>query len=142
MRLVLDIQQEQDLQLLLPLLERLGIAYQRQLLPRKPGKQEGVEANKATGPVVEAPSEGAGAAAFQPLATIKALYPDEWVLLAYAEKSGRDLLGGQVVLHEKDKRAFALKAKALIQENKGLTHCYTGELPRHGHIGLARKVGK
>ena len=143
MQILLDIQQEKDLQVLLPLLERLGIAYQWQTPARKTRKQEGEEPNKAAGQLpetAELPTQDAGA--FIPLATVKALYPDEWVLLANVEKRGMDLIGGQVVLHEKDKRTFALKAKALIQENKGLTHFFTGEPTRYGHIGLARKVSK
>ena len=141
MQLVLDIQREEDLQLLLPLLERLGIAYQRQSPSLKVSKEEGERAKKTTGQILEAAAPQLRDA-FVPLATVKSLYPDEWVLLANVEKKGMDLIGGQVVLHEKDKRTFALKAKALIQGNKGLAHFYTGELPRYGHIGLARKVGK
>ena len=52
------------------------------------------------------------------------------------------MLGGQVMLYERDKREFALKAKDMIQKNTGLTHFFTGESPRHGHVGLARKVSK
>lgn len=77
---------------------------------------------------------------FLPLSEIKRLYPDEWVLLDKAHKTGATILGGVVLLHEADKRLFALKARDFIKKDAHLTHFFTGELPHRAQTGLARKI--
>lgn len=77
---------------------------------------------------------------FVQVSEIKTLYPNQWVLLANPKKEGAILLGGQVLLHDSDKRAFALKAKDLVKKYRGLTHFFTGEVPSFARTGLARKI--
>ncbi|MBX2929122.1 MAG: hypothetical protein KF852_14895 [Saprospiraceae bacterium] len=77
---------------------------------------------------------------FIAVSDLKKLYPDQWVLLANPQKKGAVLLGGIVLVHDRDKREFALKAKDLIKEHPGVTHFYTGVIPRHAHVGLAKKT--
>jgi hypothetical protein len=77
---------------------------------------------------------------FTSVVDLKKLYPDQWVLLANPRKKGTSLLGGIVLVHERDKKEFALKAKELIRAHPGATHFYTGETPRHAHAGLAKKT--
>ncbi|HRI59832.1 MAG TPA: hypothetical protein PK228_08915 [Saprospiraceae bacterium] len=77
---------------------------------------------------------------FVPVSEIKTLYPNQWVLLANPQKKGVVLLGGQVLMHDSDKREFALKAKDLLTKYAGLMHFFTGETAPRAHTGLARKV--
>lgn len=145
MQIIVDIQREQDLPLLLSLLERMGIAHYQAVVPKNSKHQE-----KSTDEIADKKKNGnlnvtvpasIENSTFLPIDSIKSIYPNQWVLIANPQKEGRHLLGGQVLLFDHDKREFALKAKELIRTNVGLTHFFTGELPRQGHIGLARKSG-
>lgn len=98
-------------------------------------------------PVTEdsvAPTEAAPASIssdqFIPVSELKSLYPNEWVLLANPQKKNNALLGGLVLIHDADKRSFALKAKDLLKKYPGATHFFTGEAPSHARTGLARKT--
>ncbi len=75
-------------------------------------------------------------------AEICALYPDEWVLLTDAQVEGVDVIGGRILLHNKDKRELALMAQqqqqALATMSKKLF--FTGTPPKHRRVGLLRKV--
>ncbi|MEK7254004.1 MAG: hypothetical protein AAB316_04615 [Bacteroidota bacterium] len=79
---------------------------------------------------------------FLTLQEIKSRYPNEWVLLGDAVKNGLEIKGGKVLAHDPNKRAWALKGREIIQQHslKQVAHCYTGELPKHAHSGLLKKV--
>ena len=68
--------------------------------------------------------------------TIKELYPNQWVLLADAQTEGLNLLGGRVILNAPDKHQLALNGRDLVKDHKQVRHLYTGEFPKHKHIGL------
>jgi hypothetical protein len=67
-------------------------------------------------------------------------YPDEWVLLFDAQTDGIGVVGGKILLHDKDKRALALKARDIIKKYKNTTHFFAGEKSRHATSGLARTI--
>lgn len=76
---------------------------------------------------------------FLPVAEIRRLYPNEWVLLGNPVSEGGELLGGIVILHDPEKRGMALRGKGLIRDYEKATHFFTGELPKRPAIGLMRK---
>jgi hypothetical protein len=78
---------------------------------------------------------------FVPITDIKKLYPNQWVLIADAQKEGASILGGHVLCNDSDKRQFALKAKDLIRLHQQVTHFFTGEITKQARTGLMRKVG-
>ena len=67
---------------------------------------------------------------------IKELYPNQWVLLADSKAEGIKILGGRVILNTPDKHQLALNGRDLVKEHANVRHFYTGEWPRHRHIGL------
>ena len=83
MQLVIDIQREQDLQLLLSLLERLGIAHYQSVTPkvgerRRQGAEDAANQKKDAKPdIAEPQSHPALAHTFLPIDTIKSIYPDQ-----------------------------------------------------------------
>lgn len=70
---------------------------------------------------------------------IKTMYPDEWVLVGDPEMDesattgsvALRLLGGVVLLHSKDRREIALKAKSAREGFKNVALVYTGETPKN-----------
>lgn len=71
---------------------------------------------------------------------IRALFPDEWVLLDNPRTEGLKILGGTVLVHDADKRKMALQAREIFKEHKNLLHFFTGETPRIAKIGTFRKL--
>lgn len=78
------------------------------------------------------------------IAEIKALYPDEWVLIGSPQIRQDDFVGpmiqkiisGVVLYHSKDKRELGYKA-ADIAQNAAETACiYTGEIPKNRKFWL------
>jgi hypothetical protein len=86
-------------------------------------------------PKIEPITEG-----YLPIDKIKALYPDEWILLAYPHYENATIVGGTVLLHEPNKREMALKAKDLIKNYTEITHIFTGNIPHRATIGLMKKI--
>lgn len=70
------------------------------------------------------------------------LYPNEWVLLANVVEQDGHLVGGEVILHEKDKRIFTVKAKDLIPQHHHTAHYYTGTPDKRATSGLLRLTQK
>ncbi|MCY7330224.1 MAG: hypothetical protein LH618_16860 [Saprospiraceae bacterium] len=73
---------------------------------------------------------------------IRRRYPNEWVLLANPLLEGLEIRGGQVLVHDSDKRNMALQGKDLIRKYARVTHLYTGEIPKNAKIGLIRKTSQ
>lgn len=78
------------------------------------------------------------------LAEMKALYPNEWVLVGEADLGGEGSVGtiieklvsGIVLYHSKDKHEVAYKGR---EARRGYHHCtliYTGEIPKHRKFWL------
>ncbi len=68
------------------------------------------------------------------LEQIKALFPNEWVLLGNPEYQGVKILKGIVILHHKDKRELAYEARdknGWQQTYESATTIYTGEFPKN-----------
>ena len=69
---------------------------------------------------------------------IKAQYPDEWILVGDPELDNSEgtgsvaqrLLGGVILLHSKDRREIAYKAKIARKDYKSVALVYTGEIPK------------
>ncbi len=70
------------------------------------------------------------------------LYPDEWLLLANIVEQKGHIVGGEVILHEKDKRIFTVKAKDLIPQYQHTAHFYTGAPDKRTTSGLLRLTQK
>ena len=68
------------------------------------------------------------------------LYPDEWVLLANFRKEGVEILGGKVLMHDKDKRNLAQRAQHESFPDTPKTVYFTGQLPNRRRIGLLQKI--
>lgn len=72
------------------------------------------------------------------LEEIKAQFPDEWVLIGDPEMEEQEetgsvaerLLGGVILLHSKDRREIAYKAKTVRKEYKSVALIYTGEVSK------------
>ena len=70
---------------------------------------------------------------------IKAQYPDEWVLVANPELDDEESLGsivdklvqGIVLLHSKDKRELAYKAREVRKGYESIACIYTGVFPKN-----------
>jgi hypothetical protein len=67
---------------------------------------------------------------------ITQLYPNEWVLLANIVEQKGHIVGGEVILHEKDKRIFTVKAKDLIPQHQHTAHFYIGDWSKRATSGL------
>ncbi len=61
---------------------------------------------------------------------IKALYPDEWVLLVNSEIHNAEVFSGIVLMHGKDKRELAYLGRELVKNYKSYALRYTGEFPK------------
>lgn len=61
---------------------------------------------------------------------IRALYPDEWVLLGNPETHNTEVISGIVLMHGKDKREIAYLGRALVKPFNTYTLRYTGEFPK------------
>lgn len=74
------------------------------------------------------------------LEQIKALYPNEWVLLANPIFQNSKILTGIVVLHNADKHQLAIEARSKSadwqKEFVGLTTIYTGTFPKNRRFWL------
>jgi hypothetical protein len=73
---------------------------------------------------------------------IRAIYPDEWVLLENPIMDGAKIVGGTVLFHDIDKRKMALEAREIFKYQKNIMHFYTGETTKNAKIGLLRKIQK
>ena len=70
---------------------------------------------------------------------MKAQYPDEWVLVANPELDDEETLGsivdklvqGIVLLHSKDKRELAYKAREVRQGYESIACIYTEVFPKN-----------
>jgi hypothetical protein len=70
---------------------------------------------------------------------IRALYPNEWVLVGNPELDDEDSLGsivdkllrGAVLLHSKDKRELAYKASEVRKGYESIACIYTGLFPKN-----------
>ncbi len=70
---------------------------------------------------------------------IKALFPNEWVLLGNPEYQNMKILKGIVILHNKDKRELAYEAReknAWRYIYESATTIYTGEFPKNRRFWL------
>lgn len=69
---------------------------------------------------------------------IKAMYPNEWVLIGNPVLDEPDvqasivsrLLSGVLLYHSKDKREVAYKGRELKEGFEKITYVYTGEIPK------------
>jgi hypothetical protein len=86
--------------------------------------------------------ETSGNSPFYSVEELKGLFPNQWVLLANFQKNGAELLGGQVLTHDADKRTFALNAAEFVKNEKNLTHFFTGEVVNRSHSGVIRKISQ
>jgi hypothetical protein len=63
---------------------------------------------------------------------MKALYPEEWVVVGDPEYDEfDDLIGGVVLMHDKDKRKMAYQAQDLVKSWETFAVIYTGEFPKN-----------
>jgi hypothetical protein len=67
-------------------------------------------------------------------------YPNEWILLKEPVSDGAELIGGKVLLHDKDKGKLAHKAQHIQLPNSPKRVFYTGTLPKNSKVGLMRKI--
>ena len=67
---------------------------------------------------------------------IKALYPDEWVLLADPQLVGVAVAGGVVIYHSKDKREIARNAPNWRIDFQSATTVFTGNQPKNRKFWL------
>jgi hypothetical protein len=58
---------------------------------------------------------------------IKALYPDEWVLVANPMSKGTKLINGIVLLHSKDKKEVCYLGKSMTEGYDKITLTFTGQ---------------
>jgi|APTNR8051073442_1049403.scaffolds.fasta_scaffold00553_23 hypothetical protein len=65
-----------------------------------------------------------------PFEQIKALYPDEWVLLGNPETYNTEVISGIVLMHGKDKREIAYLGRELVKPFNTYALRYTGEFPK------------
>ena len=65
-----------------------------------------------------------------PFEQIKALYPDEWVLLGNPETHNTEVISGIVLLHGKDKREIAYLGREMVKQYRTYALRYTGEFPK------------
>jgi hypothetical protein len=77
-----------------------------------------------------------------PIADIKQLFPDEWILLAEPKFKDNQITSGIVLFHDKDKRNLALanQKKQFTKKYKQSTHFYTGVLPKINLIGIYKRI--
>lgn len=76
---------------------------------------------------------------FMSFEDIRALYPNQWVLIGNPELDDSDtlgpiagkLLGGVVLYVSKDKREIGYRAKALRAGYESVTCVYTGDIPQN-----------
>ena len=99
-----------------------------------------IRSESAPAETVEKPASQSFSNEFLEVAELKNRFPNQWVLLANTQKNETKIIGGQVLLHEIDKRTFALKAKDLLKKHPAVAHFFTGETATRRHIGLARKL--
>ncbi len=71
-----------------------------------------------------------------PFEKIKALYPNEWVLLGNPETENTEVLSGIVLMHGKDKREIAYIGREIVKNFKTYTLRYTGEFPKNRKFWL------
>lgn len=62
------------------------------------------------------------------------------MLLANFRKEGVEILGGKVLMHDKDKRNLAERAQHESFPDMPKTVYYTGQLPNRRKIGLLQKI--
>jgi hypothetical protein len=122
-QLIVNVKQNSDLEEVISVLNRLKLSFVKQ--EEKP---------------VIATQNNTDTEGYQPLETIKKLYPNEWVLVASPKKEGTKIVGGTVLVHDADKRLMALQARDLIKNYPSATHFYTGEMPKYAKIGIIKKV--
>ncbi len=71
-----------------------------------------------------------------PFEKIKALYPDQWVLLGNPETYNTQVISGIVLMHGKDKREIAYLGREAVKPFKTYTLRYTGEFPKNRKFWL------
>ncbi len=67
---------------------------------------------------------------------IKALHPNQWVLLADPEIEDAEVLGGNVLFHSTDKRAVLDFAQRVIGQHGMVKIVFTGEMPKVSRLGI------
>jgi hypothetical protein len=71
---------------------------------------------------------------------IKLNFPDEWILLGNPQFSDSTVIGGEVVLHGKNKTELAQKGSLLRENYQMLKFIYTGQMPVTRRIGILKRV--
>lgn len=122
-QLVIDVPQNSDLEEILNLLNRLKLSFTQTEAKPEVTAQNGVD------------TEG-----YLSVETIKKLYPNEWVLVASAQRDETQVIGGIVLLHHPSKREMAIMGSKILKNHKKTAHFYTGEFPKMRHLGLFRKI--
>ena len=59
---------------------------------------------------------------------IKALYPNEWVLLGNPDLNNTDVLGGIVLYHSKDKKEVCYIGRDLANNYSSVTIAFAGDI--------------
>lgn len=77
---------------------------------------------------------------FQTIAEFKALFPDEWLLLAEPRMNKTNVLGGILLYHSKDKKEVCYLGRDKTAGYKRITIAYTGELRPVRRIGILKRL--
>lgn len=72
----------------------------------------------------------------QTIDQVKALYPDEWVLLGDPLLSGATVAGGIVIYHSKDKQQIAYSSPNWRDHFQTAMTIFTGEQPKNRKFWL------
>lgn len=70
------------------------------------------------------------------------MFPNEWLLLKEPVSDGAELIGGKVLLHDKDKGQLAIKAQQVQLPDMPKRVFYTGKVPKNGKVGLMKRISK
>lgn len=71
---------------------------------------------------------------------IQSLYPNEWVLIGNPVIDNANVLEGQVIHHNKDKRDVCDYAKSVIDQFDMIKIIYTGQMPKVSRLGIFKVI--
>ena len=72
--------------------------------------------------------------------TIKAAFPNEWVLLINPQMEAISVLKGRVLFHHKNKKEVCLYAKKVAKEYPIIKVTYTGKMNHVSKLGLFKVI--
>jgi hypothetical protein len=71
---------------------------------------------------------------------IKSNFPNEWILLGNPQFADNTVIGGEVLLHGKDKTELAIQGKSLRTQYEMLKFIYTGTFKPARRIGVLKRI--